>query len=153
MKEATEKDRTYFINTLREKLEQKEQQVRNYSNKIFELGERLILLNWIVHNINAALEIIPLSKFVCTEIKKIIESDFCAILIYNYETQMFDIIKKEQSHTNKIFNKIFKEDLQKYNLFLKKFIQKRPQNIREKIEAYVKEFDANKYVYMNILLR
>ena len=140
-------DNNYLIDLLKEKLVQKEKQLSYYANKIFELEERFMVVNWFVQNMNNAKDTFQLSELVCDEIKRLLFYDFCCVLIYDCESQKFHIKTTSLGKSGNVCKRIFKSDLKKYTQFLNKIISKRPQHLSERIEAFIKEFDANKYVF------
>lgn len=128
-------------------LRQKEELCVNYQNQIFEQEKRLAKINHIIKNINTTYELDSLTKFVCAEIKKISNADFCAILRFNKISKKFEITKCLSNVSNKTSLKNFRLDLEKYTSFVNKTIEKRTKKQNELIKNYIQEFDSNKYAY------
>ena len=77
------------IYLLKEKLEQREAALAEYVNKLFEQEECWIMINWIIHNINEIMNKDELTKFVCKEIQKITNVNFCSIQIFDLNKNKF----------------------------------------------------------------
>lgn len=146
IKNKTNKDNSYLINLLNEKISNNQQQLTKYINKFLQNEEKWKLINYLIKNINSTLEIEDLLKLICFQIVKLVSSDICSLYIYESENQN---LKLKYTDTQKDLPELeyMRTFIQEKNIFIDKFINTKYEICSSSIKNYLNEnLDKNYHI-------
>ena len=137
------KDEAYI---LKEKLEQREAALAEYVNKLFEQEERWIMINRIIHTINEFMDKRDVTKFVCREIQKITNVNFCSIQLFDFTQNKFSEGATYSDNCDEFIAPQLKNDLQKVTDFITNKHSQKNEKFYEKLGSIIQKATSHNYI-------